>query len=277
MKKPFLSQIHSPETLAAPALWFVFKGEELLIQHVENHHPRIPEIIDITAFDLQILQQHYLGVYDNTHCFVAEVAENSVSPQTMAFEHLRQSYEALDNNEDLFLLATRAKQILLWDKSTRFCGYCGQETQLSTTERAKICSGCHAVFYPHISPVILVRIHYKKQLLLARSPHFAKGLYSVLAGFVEPGESAEQTVAREVAEEVGIKIKNIQYFGSQPWPFPSNLMLAFTAEYDSGEITIDNIEIEDAGWFSIDKLPELPPKKLSLSRQMIDDFVFSLR
>ncbi|HVV68404.1 MAG TPA: NAD(+) diphosphatase [Gammaproteobacteria bacterium] len=275
MKKPFTSHIHSPATLAAPALWFVFKGEEILIQKIQNQMS-IPELIDITAFDLQILHQHYLGVYDNTHCFVAEVAENSISPESMAFQHLRQSYEALSDNEDLFLLASRAKQILLWDKSTRFCGYCGQETTLSTTERAKTCSHCNAVFYPHVAPVILVRIHRQKQLLLARSPHFTKGIYSVLAGFVEPGESAEQTVVREVFEEVGIKIKNIQYFGSQPWPFPSNLMLAFTAEYESGEIVIDNIEIEDAGWFSVDQLPELP-KKLSLSRKLIDDFIFSLR
>ncbi len=270
MKKPFLSQMQSPAPLSTPALWFVFRGEELLVQLTATEM-QIPEILDIDACELTVLRKHYLGIYDNTHCFVAEVIANSPPPQSMSFRQLRQSYEAL-NNEDLFLIASRAKQIILWDKSTQFCGYCGQATTPSNTERAKNCLSCNEAFYPHIAPVILVRIHRKDQLLLARSPHFSKGVYSVVAGFVEPGESAEQTVVREVIEEVGIDIKNIQYFGSQSWPFPSNLMLAFTAEYAGGEITIDNFEIEDAKWFSRDQLPEIP-KKLSLSRQLIDAFI----
>jgi len=126
--------------------------------------------------------------------------------------------------------------------------------------------------FPHVAPVILALISRGDELLLARSPHFAPGLYSILAGFIEPGETAEQTVAREVQEEVGIQIKNIQYYGSQPWPFPSNLMIGFTAEYASGEIQIDPIEIEDAKWFNINNLPPLPTP-ISLSRRMIDEYI----
>jgi NAD+ diphosphatase len=116
----------------------------------------------------------------------------------------------------------------------------------------------------------MMRITHGDKILLARSPHFTLGVYSVLAGFIEPGETAEEAVIREVREEVGLEIKNITYFGSQPWPFPSNLMLGFTAEYASGNINMDPKEIEDAQWFSLNQLPILP-QKISLARQMIDN------
>jgi NAD+ diphosphatase len=119
---------------------------------------------------------------------------------------------------------------------------------------------------------MLALIWRKNEILLARSPHFLPGVYSILAGFVEPGETLEQTVTREIYEEVGITVKNLQYFGSQPWPFPSNLMLGFTAEYDKGELKVDPHELEDAQWFSIHHLPTLP-RPQSLSRIMINHFI----
>jgi NAD+ diphosphatase len=273
MKKNFHPQIQFPGNLSTPALWFVFNGEEILLQQDDSKALHIPTTINIRDFKIPISGEHYLGIYGNIHCFVAEAEKTSALPECMAYKSLRQAYDILAN-EDLFLIASRAKQILLWDKSTQFCGYCGSKTQLSENrhERAKLCLNCNNLFYPHIAPVILVRIQRQNQLLLARSPNFLPGVYSVLAGFIEPGESAEQAVIREVVEEVGVQIKNINYFGSQPWPFPSNLMLAFTAEHAGGEIIIDNREIEDARWFSVDNLPALP-KKMSLSRKLIDAFV----
>jgi NAD+ diphosphatase len=167
-------------------------------------------------------------------------------------------------------------QLLHWDKKTQYCGSCGAVTARSKIELAKHCDACKALYYPQISPVMLVLIWRENEILLARSPHFLPGTYSLLAGFVEVGETLEQTVVRETMEEVGLTIKNIRYCASQPWPFQSNLMLGFTAEYDSGAIKIDYKELEDAQWFSIDNLPGLP-NTVSLSRQIIDVFLASKR
>lgn len=271
MKKTFLPQLHPDKNLNQPALWFIFKQDEILLLNDTINTPSIPQLGDITTLDLKIERQYYLGTYDTTPCYVVEIAEMEILPTNMLFQTLRGSY-ALSHEEDLFLIASRAKQILHWDKATQFCGHCGHQTHHSQKERAKVCTHCDVVFYPQISPVVLALVWRKNEILLARSPHFQKNTYSVLAGFVEPGETLEYTVRREVHEEVGINIKNLIYFGSQPWPFPSHLMLGFTAEYDFGEIVIDPVEIEDAQWFNVKKLPPLP-NPLSLSRRMIDAFL----
>jgi NAD+ diphosphatase len=262
MKTSFLSQLHPPIPVNQPALWFIFKNEQILL--ADNH--TIPRLF---TPPLPIQHPHYLGTYNATPCYAAEVLEAAHSPSAMSFQPLR--YELADNN-DLFLIAARAKQILHWDKATQFCGRCGSSTQHSEQERAKICLHCNILTYPQIAPVALALVWRKKEILLARSPHFPAGVYSLLAGFVEPGETIEQAVAREVKEEVSIDIKNLQYAGSQPWPFPSNLMIGFTAEYDSGEIIMDPVEIEDAQWFALTKLPTLP-NPLSLSRHIIEKFL----
>ena len=134
------------------------------------------------------------------------------------------------------------------------------------------CTRCGLMHYPRLSPAAIVLVERGDQILLARSPGFPKGLYSVLAGFVEPGESIEETVVREISEEVGIGVQNVTYFGSQPWPFPNSLMIGFTAHHASGDIRIDATEIEDAGWYEPGGFPPLPPK-VSIARAMIDGFV----
>jgi NAD+ diphosphatase len=128
------------------------------------------------------------------------------------------------------------------------------------------------LFYPRLSPAAIVLVKRGHRILMARSPGFPPGMYSVLAGFVEPGESIEETIEREIREEVGVEVENIRYFGSQPWPFPNSLMIGFIADYAGGELRIEPSEIEDAGWFRTDDLPTLPPK-VSIARAMIDDFV----
>ncbi|KTD43663.1 NAD(+) diphosphatase [Legionella quateirensis] len=267
----FTTHIIPPSTLTDPVLWFIFFGEEILLYSAPGL-TSIPQWMDTNFLSPYISQQLYLGVWNTTHCFALSLDKAPESlPHNTFFQHIRQAHETL-NNEVLFSIVSRAKQLLNWDKNTQFCGRCGQNNQLSNKERAKICSTCSFMTFPHISPAMLVLIWRENQLLLARSPHFMPGVYSILAGFVDPGESLEQTVVREVKEEVGITIKNLQYFGSQPWPFPSNLMLGFIAEYDNGELQFDPKELEDAQWFSLDKLPKLP-KPISLSRLMIDDFL----
>ena len=131
---------------------------------------------------------------------------------------------------------------------------------------------CGLLQFPRLSPAIIVLVRRGERLLLARSRQTPPGMYSVLAGFVEPGETLEQAVEREVKEEVGISVSNIRYFGSQPWPFPHSLMIGFTAEHAEGELDIDRNEMEDAGWYSVDRLPMLPPP-ISIARRLIDDFL----
>ncbi len=241
----------------------------LLSQKMSDYE--VPFLESLAHLNLRISQKQYLGVYDQKPCYAISLEDKQSLPSNFSFKDLRTIGEYI-HNDDIFLLASRAKQLLFWDKRTMFCGQCGSETFLSEREPAKVCPECDALFYPQISPAIMVLITRGHEILLARSSRFPEKMYSVLAGFVEPGETVEHAVMREVREEVGLCIKNIQYVASQPWAFPSNLMLGFTAEYKSGEIKIDTKEIEHAQWYTANNLPSLP-KKVSLSRYLIDMFL----
>lgn len=170
---------------------------------------------------------------------------------------------------DVFMLAGRATQLLDWRANHRYCGRCGTANDMDPAEMAMRCPGCGLLAYPRLSPAVMVLVRKDEKLLLARGPHFAPGVHSALAGFVEPGETVEQCAVREVREEVGIEISGLRYFASQPWPFPNSLMLAFVAEHAAGEITPDPAEIESAEWFSPDALPLLPDP-VSLARRLIE-------
>jgi NAD+ diphosphatase len=170
---------------------------------------------------------------------------------------------------ETFALAGRATQLLDWQANHRFCGKCGTPTVMKEGELAMQCPACGLLAYPRISPAVMVLVRDGDKLLLGRSPHFKPGVFSALAGFVEPGETLEECAAREVREEVGIEIANLRYFHSQPWPFPNSLMVAFFADYAGGTITPDPNEIEEAGWFSPDALPILP-EPISISRRLIE-------
>ncbi len=225
----------------------------------------IPCLVDFAELGLIALSQHYLGHLDDRDCYAVELAEGTTLPPGMALEGLRQIYGRLD--EALFWVATRAVQIVDWDRTHLFCGRCATPLRTKTAERAKECPICGQLHFPRLAPAMIVLVERECKLLLARSRHFLPGMYSVLAGFVEPGESLEEAVVREVKEEVGIDVKDIKYFGSQPWPFPHSLMIGFTATYAGGEITLDDSEIEDAGWFTADHLPPIPGK-ISIARKL---------
>jgi NAD+ diphosphatase len=169
-------------------------------------------------------------------------------------------------------LAARAAQVLEWDRAHRFCGVCGTATEHLAHERARRCPACAHVAYPRVTPAMMVLVWRPGEVLLARAPHFAKGVYSALAGFVEAGETLEQCVERETAEEVGVRIADLRYYGSQSWPFPHSLMVAFTARWAGGEIVPQASEIEDAQWYPIDALPAIPPR-FSISGHLIRDTV----
>jgi NAD+ diphosphatase len=174
--------------------------------------------------------------------------------------------------DETVLTAGLGSQMIYWDRAHRFCGRCGGRTEDKIDERAKICPDCGLLNYPRLSPAVIVAVVRDDRILLARNQRFKRSFYSVLAGFVEPGETLEQCVGREVLEEAGIRVENIRYFGSQPWPFPDSLMIGFTADYAGGRIRTDGEEIADAGWFAAGRLPAIPPR-LSIARQLIDWFV----
>lgn len=174
--------------------------------------------------------------------------------------------------EDLNIIS-RARHMLEWDYSHKFCGICGKKlNEYNIKQNNKVCPECGYIHYPKMAPAIIVGITKGDKILLAHNVNFKNNVYSLIAGFVEPGEKLEETVRREVGEEVGIKVKNIKYFSSQPWPFPDSMMIGFTAEWESGDIKPDGVEIADAGWYEVSKLPNLPLNG-SIARRIIN-FIF---
>jgi len=271
--KNFISGIVPPKEQTQPAWWFAFQENKLLV-YEKSPSVEIPCLIHFGELGLIVLRQNYLGKLDGRDCYAVELPEGSVAPSGMAFEGLRKVYGRLD--EGLFWVAARAVQIVDWDRTHQFCGRCGASLIAKTTERAKECPQCGLLHFPRLAPAIIVLIERGSQLLLARSRNFPTKMYSVLAGFVEPGESLEEAVMREIKEEVGLEVTDIQYFSSQPWPFPHSLMIAFTAKYAGGEISLEDSEIVEAGWFTADALPPIP-EKISIARKLIDWFLTKQR
>lgn len=267
--RTFISNVVPPPKQTDPAWWFAFQGDKLLVQ-LKGTSAIIPCFVHFSDSGLTAIRHHYLGQLAGRHCYAADLIDETVPPAGMGFQGLRQVYGLVD--EDLFPLAGRALQIVEWDREHRYCSRCGSPMGTRPAERAKECPRCGLLAFPRLSPAIIVLVQRGKELLLARPHHFSPGMYSVIAGFVEPGETLEEAVVREVREEVGLAIRDIRYFGSQPWPFPNSLMLGFTASYAGGEITLDNTEIEDARWFTADNLPTLPGK-ISIARKLIDWFL----
>ena len=252
----------------ASALWFIFKKGRLLTK-ITNDTYIIPDTSDLAESNISPARPQYLGTLDSRPCYAAELAADLSDFDHFKFKDLRALFRSMD--EELIWVAGRANQLVDWSRSHQYCGSCGYPTEDKTDERAKICLQCGLVNYPRLSPAVIVAVLKNGQILLARNKRFKLPFYSVLAGFVEPGEGLEKCVQREIREEVGITVKNIRYFGSQPWPFPNSLMIAFVAEYAQGDITIDGSEIIDAAWFSKDKIPQIPPS-ISIARQLIDWF-----
>ena len=258
--------IAAPEPLPSSSLWYLFRRSELLVAEGSGER-LLPRLAQPDALGLAAPQRLYLGRLADTHCFAAEIAAGTPAPQGWAFRGLRTLFGAMDDT--LLALGGRALQLIDWDRSHRFCGGCGTPTVSRTNERARECTACGIVVYPRLAPVVMCLVRRGDSLLLARSPRFPEGVYSALAGFVEPGETLEQCVEREVQEEVGVRVSNLRYFASQPWPFPHSLMIAFFADYAGGEIVCDGVEIESAGWFQAGNLPNLPAR-ISIARRLID-------
>jgi NAD+ diphosphatase len=258
----------APEDLGPDPRCFAFRQRELLV----TEDGKLPAVSTIDTHGIEAVRTQYLGALGESHCFSAELDVTLQPPAGFAFRDLRMLFGSLE--PELHAIAGRAVQVVEWDRTHQFCGACGGKTELSENDRSRSCPDCQVPMYPRLSPAMIVAVEKGDEILLARSPHFPAGIYSVLAGFVEPGESAEEAVVREVWEEARIVVKNVRYFDSQPWPFPNSLMLGFTAEYESGEIdTSFDEEIDDAGWFRYNELPNTFPGNISISQWLLNAFL----
>jgi NAD+ diphosphatase len=211
-------------------------------------------------------QRHFLGMRGDVACWAVDVTHGD-DPADGAAVDLRAYYGRADETD--WMIAGRAVQLVEWGRTHRFCGRCGTPTELAPGERAMRCPACRLMAFPRLAPAIITLVTNGDEALLARGVQFPIPMYSCLAGFVEPGETMEQAVHREVKEEVGIDLADVTYISSQPWPFPHSLMLGFRATYGGGDIVCDPKEILDAQWYRRDELPMIPPG-ISIARRLID-------
>ncbi len=271
----FIKTINIPETPWEKAYYLIFNDKgELLVNSENEEQLSIPCFEPREVEQLQLKGFCCLGTCDDIPCFCAGFVEGPLSDKGQT-GYQWQNLRAVFNNvmPDFWEVVGYGRGINDCQVNFKFCGKCGRKTEQKTDEHGRFCQSCNLVFYPRISPAIIVAVVKEDRLLLARGINFPnKKMFSVLAGFVEPQERLEDCVRREVFEETGIKVKNVTYFNSQPWPFPDSLMIGFTAEYESGELNPDPKEILEAGWFPADQLP-LVPGKPTLSGDLIQWFV----
>ncbi|MCY4656185.1 MAG: NAD(+) diphosphatase [Gammaproteobacteria bacterium] len=265
-----LPKSEEPESDGDSMYFTVMAGELLSI--LEAGIPRPVTADEFMWLDVEVKHKMFLGTLRGKNCYVLS-ATGSV-PKEYVLSPLRSWLGRVE--PDMFYLAGRSVQLIEWLQNHRYCGRCGEPTKEDNNDRALVCPSCNLVSYPRLSPSIIVLVRKGKQALLARNRSWQSGFFSTLAGFVEPGESIEQTVHREVKEEVGIEVTNLRYLGSQSWPFPNSLMLGFHADYLSGEFHYRDGEISEARWFDIDDFPNIPGGT-AISRWLIDEFVQEVR
>lgn len=268
----------TPESLAGSGdhfdqrSWVVVlsKAGLLSLSLGENWQPLTGEAWKTLEPKLKISDEnlHLLGHIDGRSCYSIYLEQEQTQSELQWFG-LRQILGLV--SAPLFELANRASQVSQWDRNHRYCGACGTATYYHRRDRARCCSRCGSVSYPRISPCIIVLVRKGESCLLARNARTGSPMFSVLAGFVEAGETAEQCVHREVFEEAGIKITNLQYISSQAWPFPGQLMLAFSADFLSGMLKPALDELADAAWYHYQDLPLIPPVS-TVSGQLIEQF-----
>jgi NAD+ diphosphatase len=251
-----------------------FFADDNLLANTSDSSIAIPRYSNIRDGNLEPFNIQYFGIIEGIPCFTGEIKRKHPDPG-YSLTTLRSMF--MNAQEKWFYISGRAYHLMNWSRNNVFCGKCGGPLTFEKDERAKKCTSCGNIIYPKISPAAIVAVIRDGKILLARSRRFTHNLYSVLAGFVEPGESIEECAVREIFEETGITVKNLRYFGSQPWPFPDSLMVGFTAEYESGDIVLDDRELVDAGWFSPDEMPNIPPSSISIARELIDWYLENYR
>ena len=266
----FIKTSVKPPDLSKEVYIFAFYKNDILVKDNGKERVSIP-LIKADKASLQLFgEKVFIGLLDNKPCFCACI-HPEYCPDQYKFINLRALYGKIEDK--LWLVSGYARQISDWNLHFKFCGRCGSKTIRHENEYVRTCKKCSLSSYPRISPAVITAVVKNDSILLARGANFPnKKMFSVLAGFVEPGESLEECVKREIFEETRIKVKNIKYFKSQSWPFPDSLMIGFTAEYDRGELVIDREEIEQAGWFKKEELP-MVPANYTLAGELINWFI----
>jgi NAD+ diphosphatase len=261
----------APDAPPGDALWFAFRGAELLVVAAPGGAVvAVPTLADLAAVGLAASTVRFLGALGGRACLAADLPRDAPAPAGHRFASVRGLFDRMDRAA--FDVAGLAFQLLHFERTHRFCGACGGPLADAPSRRSKRCASCGAERFPPVAPAIIVRVTDGPRVLLTRSAHFPPGMYGLVAGFLEPGESLEACVAREVREETGVEVDEIRYFGSQPWPFPSQVMVGFTARFAGGDVTVDRDELEDARFFERGAMPTLPPK-VSIARRLLDDWL----
>jgi len=246
--------------------WFVLRGREVLLDADGGipcgASPLVPAVGRVQR----------LGELDGLPCYAVDLPGDAAAPAGAAFVDPKPQLDRLTQCAGSML--ARALEIAEWDRAHRFCGACGAPTVQRGAAIVRVCTNeaCRREHFPRVSPVVIVAVERGDEILLGRSHHFPPGLYSVLAGFVDAGESAEEAAHREIFEETRLQIGDLRYFASQPWPFPHSLMLGYQARYVSGEIVCAPDEIEDAAFFRFDRLPSTFPLRATVAHWLIRDF-----
>jgi NAD+ diphosphatase len=260
----FRAGLGGPSAAGAEIAWFAFRGADLLVRAGTGGAFALPIAVDL---GVPLVRTQPLGDLDGRACCSAEIADGAPAPEGHAYVSLRRLHGHID--PELFEVAGTAYQVQYWDRAHQFCAACGAALEPRQDERAKRCPRCAMEYFPRVTPATIVLVEDGPRVLMTRAARFPPGMYGLVAGFVDPGESLEACVAREVLEETGLEIADLAYFGSQPWPFPHQIMVGFNARYTGGELRVDTHELEDARWFHRDALPALPPP-ISIARRLVD-------
>ena len=267
--------IFSPEninTSLESAISIVLRNQEFLTS--KNSEFLIFEEDDLKWSEMEMVNKQFIGYLNDKPCNILEVTHDSKLDDDLILTPLRNLLGRIPDS--LFTVCSRSLQLSEWMRNNQFCDVCGTKMKMHETERAMFCECNNVLVYPRISPCIIVLVTKGEELLLAHNKNFPGTFYSTLAGFIEAGESAESAIHREIFEEVKVRVQNIKYFGSQSWPFPSQLMLGYHAEYLEGEITPDGEEIDLADWFHYKDLPNVPTGNISISGQLIESYLEKL-
>ena len=251
--------------------WFVFCKTDLLLEKLPDGTYTIPHgeepPVEIKPWNTI----HNITPFEDAEVKTFRIDAPVTDHPRFEMCGLRASFNKIPR--DLYLKAGKCQEILYWDMNTQFCGVCGAPMKMHT-EISKRCEHCGKEVWPQLATAVIVLIHKGDEVLLVHAKNFQRDFFGLVAGFVETGETLEQAVERETLEETGIHIRNIRYFGSQPWPYPCGLMVGFQAEYDDGEIHLQHSELSAGGWFKKENLPDIP-EKLSIARMLIDNWLNS--
>jgi NAD+ diphosphatase len=250
--------------------WLLVQEQDLFLQEDGRGGPwRLPEGPLPPGFEGKVSEVVHLGTYRGEPCWAGSVVPDTEAPAGFHRETLMPAQTRL--TDDVLSLGGLALHAVHWEATSRHCPRCGEQTSRIAGESGKRCPRCSYEHYPHLHPAVIVLVRDGDRVLLTRKSFWAKGRYGLVAGFVDAGESLEGAAFREVLEETGVEIRDLTYVASQYWPFPSQLMVGFTAGYARGDLRVNTAELEDARWFSVDNLPDLPPR-LSIARFLLDQY-----